>query len=87
MLILCIIRLLGPFAKYGSLLVELCVLHGTHYCDTTGETDWVRDMIIQHDNQAKLSGARIVHFCGHDCIPWDLLGEKRSIQRSKCYRI
>ena len=21
---------------------------------------------------AVASGARIVHFCGHDCIPWDL---------------
>ena len=21
---------------------------------------------------AVMSGARIVHFCGHDCIPWDL---------------
>jgi hypothetical protein len=48
---------------------------GTHYCDITGETDWVRDMIDKHDAAAKASGARIVHFCGHDCVPWDLAGD------------
>ena len=62
----------GPFAVYGSLLVELCARHGTDYCDITGETDWVRAMIDQHDGAARASGARIVHFCGHDCVPWDL---------------
>jgi short subunit dehydrogenase-like uncharacterized protein len=32
-------------------------------------------MIDKYDNLAKESGARIVHFCGHDCIPWDLTGK------------
>jgi short subunit dehydrogenase-like uncharacterized protein len=30
-------------------------------------------MIDLYDELAKESGAKIVHFCGHDCIPWDLL--------------
>ena len=51
------------------------IVYGTDYCDITGETDWVRGMIDQHDTSAKASGARIVHFCGHDCVPWDLCGE------------
>lgn len=63
----------GPFGKYGSGLVEACAVNGTHYCDITGESDWVREMIDRYDDVAKISGARIVHFCGHDCIPWDLL--------------
>eukprot|EP00981_Chlorochromonas_danica_P011248 scaffold3825_cov179-Ochromonas_danica.AAC.5 len=50
----------------------LYVVHGTHYCDITGETDWVRKMIDQYDDVARVSGSRIVHFCGHDCVPWDL---------------
>ena len=69
----CVVTTAGPFDKYGSMLVESCALHGTHYCDITGETDWVRKMIDQFDDLARLSGARIVSFCGHDCIPWDLL--------------
>lgn len=48
------------------------LVHGTHYCDITGEVDWVREMIDQFDDVAKASGARLVSFCGHDCVPWDL---------------
>jgi short subunit dehydrogenase-like uncharacterized protein len=29
-------------------------------------------MIDKYDDVARASGARIVHFCGHDCVPWDL---------------
>eukprot|EP01035_Chromulina_nebulosa_P018353 gene18352-24046_t len=68
-----IITTVGPFAKYGSLLVRYCAAYGTHYCDTTGETDWVREMIDKYDDTARFTGARIVSFCGHDCVPWDLI--------------
>lgn len=67
-----VITTAGPFDKYGSDLVKLCAENGTHYCDITGETDWVRKMIDKHDSAARKTGARIVHFCGHDCVPWDL---------------
>eukprot|EP01038_Epipyxis_sp_PR26KG_P008390 gene8390-11347_t len=67
-----VITAAGPFSKYGSELVKICAVNGTHYCDITGETDWGREMIDKFDNIAKESGARIVHFCGHDCIPWDI---------------
>lgn len=62
----------GPFTKYGSDLVRLCAENGTHYCDITGEVDWVREMIENYDEAARKSGARIVHLCGHDSVPWDL---------------
>lgn len=62
----------GPFGRYGSKLVAACAKAGTDYCDITGESDWVREMIDAHDAAAEKSGARIVHFCGHDSVPWDL---------------
>lgn len=63
----------GPFSRYGSAVVQACVDAGCDYCDITGESQWVRDMIATHDNNARKSGSRIVHFCGHDCVPWDLM--------------
>lgn len=30
-------------------------------------------MIDKYDDKAKKTNARIVHFCGHDCVPWDLI--------------
>lgn len=67
-----VLSTVGPFALYGSPLVEACAAAGTHYCDITGESDWVREMIDRHDDTCRRTGARVVHFCGHDCVPWDL---------------
>jgi len=62
----------GPYALYGSVMVEACVKHGTHCCDLTGETPWMRKMIDQHQTAAEASGAKIVHTCGFDSIPSDI---------------
>ena len=62
----------GPYALYGDTLVKVCVETGTHYCDLTGEPQWIRKMQSQHEEAAKQSGARIVHCCGFDSIPSDL---------------
>ncbi|MGB5681868.1 MAG: saccharopine dehydrogenase NADP-binding domain-containing protein, partial [Polyangiales bacterium] len=67
-----IISTVGPYAKYGAELVAACVRNGTDYCDLTGETQFVAAMIDAHQEEAKKSGARIVHCCGYDSIPSDL---------------
>ena len=62
----------GPYAKYGSPLVEACVNNGVDYCDLTGEVQWIRRMIDQHHENAKAKGVKIVHCCGFDSIPSDM---------------
>ena len=62
----------GPYARYGSKLVEACARSGTDYCDLTGELPWMRRMLDAHQKTAEGSGARIVHSCGFDSIPSDL---------------
>jgi len=62
----------GPFARYGTPLVEACAAHGTDYCDITGEVQWIRGNVDRLHDQAVESGARIVHCCGFDSIPSDL---------------
>ena len=62
----------GPFARYGSELVAACAQAGTHYCDLTGEVQWMRRMIDAHHERAKQTGARIVQPCGFDSIPSDI---------------
>jgi short subunit dehydrogenase-like uncharacterized protein len=68
----CVATTAGPFALYGNSVVEFCAKYGTHYVDITGEVDWVKTMMLQWGSVAKESGARLVPFCGHDSIPWDL---------------
>lgn len=67
-----IISTVGPYAKYGSPLVDACVEHGTHYCDLAGEAQWIRQMIDRHHEAAVGSGSRIVHCCGFDSVPMDI---------------
>ena len=62
----------GPYALYGTSVVEACVEAGTDYCDLTGEVHWMAKMIQSYQEKAEASGARIVHTCGFDCIPFDL---------------
>jgi short subunit dehydrogenase-like uncharacterized protein len=67
-----VITTVGPYALYGSALVEACAEAGTHYCDLAGEVQWIRAMIDQHHRRAKETGARIVHCCGFDSVPMDI---------------
>ena len=62
----------GPFARYGSLLVQACVEQGAHYTDITGENHWVRDLIDKHHEEAASKGIRIIPSCGYDSIPSDI---------------
>lgn len=62
----------GPYAKYGTPVVEACVTNGTDYCDLTGEVQWMQRVIGEFEQKARDTGARIVHTCGFDCIPSDL---------------
>ena len=62
----------GPYAKYGSKLVEICVKHKTDYCDLTGEVQWMKKMIDEHHDAASANGTRIVHTCGFDSVPSDM---------------
>lgn len=62
----------GPYAKYGALLVDACAVAGTHYCDLSGETHFVRQSMEANLTKAQETGACIVHCCGFDSIPSDI---------------
>ena len=62
----------GPYIRYGEPLVAACARHGRGYLDLTGEPEFVDLMYARHHAQAVESGARIVHACGFDSIPYDL---------------
>ena len=62
----------GPYAKYGSNLVEACIESNIHYCDLAGEVQWMYKMINRHHESAKINGSKIVHTCGFDSIPSDM---------------
>lgn len=62
----------GPFTQRGEPLVAACAEAGTDYVDLTGEPEFVDLMYLRHHERAAATGARLVHGCGFDSIPYDL---------------
>jgi short subunit dehydrogenase-like uncharacterized protein len=67
-----VVTTVGPYQLYGSDLVAACAEAGTDYLDLSGEPNWMAETIGKYDAQAKASGARILHSCGFDSIPFEL---------------
>lgn len=67
-----VINCAGPFAAYGTNVVEACATGGADYVDITGEVEWAGEMRRQFGDLAGKSGSRIISFCGFDSIPSDL---------------
>ena len=67
-----VITTVGPYIRYGEPLVAACAAAGTDYVDLTGEPEFVDRMWLEYHEQAAHSGARLVHSCGFDSIPYDL---------------
>ncbi len=67
-----VITTVGPYINYGEPLVAACAGAGTHYVDLTGEPLFVDLMWLRHHETAERTGAKIVHSCGFDSIPYDL---------------
>ncbi len=67
-----VITTVGPYIRYGEPLVAACAAAGTDYVDLTGEPEFVDRMWLGYHERAQASGARLVHSCGFDSIPYDL---------------
>ena len=67
-----VISTVGPYLLYGEPVVAACAAAGTDYVDLTGESEFVDLMYLRYHAVARESGARLVHSCGFDSIPYDL---------------
>ncbi|MDQ6815873.1 MAG: saccharopine dehydrogenase NADP-binding domain-containing protein [Actinomycetota bacterium] len=67
-----LITTVGPYLKYGEPAVAACAEAGTDYVDLTGEPEFVDSMWLRYHERARETGARLVHSCGFDSIPYDL---------------
>ncbi len=67
-----LITTVGPYIRYGEPLVAACATAGIDYVDLTGEPEFVDRMWLGYHEEAVATGARLVHSCGFDSIPYDL---------------
>jgi short subunit dehydrogenase-like uncharacterized protein len=62
----------GPYLFHGEPLAAACAEAGTDYLDLTGEPEFVDRVFLAHHGTAVRTGARLVHACGFDSVPYDL---------------
>jgi short subunit dehydrogenase-like uncharacterized protein len=67
-----VLTTVGPYIRYGELLVQACIEARTDYVDITGEPEFVNLLLDRYDEAARQQGVRIVNCCGFDSIPHDL---------------
>jgi len=67
-----LITTVGPYLQHGEAAVKACAEAGIAYVDLTGEPEFVDRMWLKYHAIAEASGAKIVHACGFDSIPYDL---------------
>ncbi len=83
-----VITVVGPYAIHGTPLLRACAEAGTHYCDLTGEPQWMASVYETISPIAESTGARLVHCCGYDSIPSDLgvlAAQQTMMSRHDCY--
>ncbi|OQU99243.1 hypothetical protein CLAIMM_04905 isoform 2 [Cladophialophora immunda] len=68
-----LLNAVGPYHLYSTPVVEACAQQGTHYLDVTGETPWVRDIIVKYEDTAKRTGAIMIPEVGVESAPSDLV--------------
>lgn len=66
-----VITTVGPYVLYGEAVARACAEQGTHYCDLTGEPEFVSNLITRYHELAKANGCALVSSCGFDSIPHD----------------
>ena len=67
-----LISTVGPYVALGEPAVKAAAEAGIAYVDLTGEPEFVDAMWLKYHAVAQETGARLVHACGFDSIPYDL---------------
>lgn len=67
-----LITTVGPYVRHGEPAVKAAAEAGIAYVDLTGEPEFVDRMWLKYHAVAQETGARIIHACGFDSIPYDL---------------
>lgn len=67
-----LVTTVGPYLQHGEPAVKAAAEAGIAYVDLTGEPEFVDRMWLKYDSVARQTGARLIHACGFDSIPYDL---------------
>lgn len=67
-----VLNMAGPFRRLGDPIVTACIEHAAHYCDISGETARIHDLIDRQQDAALRVRVKVVCFGGASSTPADL---------------
>lgn len=67
-----LISTVGPYLTYGAPVVQAAAEAGITYLDLTGEPQFVDQTWLAVHDLARETGAKLIHACGFDSVPYDL---------------
>ncbi len=67
-----VLNLAGPYTRLAPPVIAVCLDHGAHYVDLTGEAPLAHRTDLLHDD-ARAAGVAIVHTAGFEALPADIL--------------
>lgn len=67
-----LVTTVGPYLEYGMPVARAAAEAGIAYLDLTGEPAFVDQVWLELHDVARATGARLVHACGFDSVPYDL---------------
>ncbi len=66
-----VVTTVGPYIFHGEGVARACAEQGTHYCDLSGEPEFVNNLITRYHGLARENGCALINSCGFDSIPYD----------------
>lgn len=67
-----LVTTVGPYLEHGMPVARAAAEAGITYLDLTGEPAFVDQVWLELNDIARATGARLVHACGFDSVPYDL---------------
>ena len=79
----------GPFAEVGELTVAAAIASGSHYIDSTGESDFMAQTYRRHDAAAREKGLVVMNSCAFEYVFGDCAVELAldAFPRAKSLRV
>lgn len=69
-----LVSTVGPFERYGEPAVRAAIAAGAHYLDSTGESQFIRQIFERHGPEARAAGCALLTAFGYDYVPGNLAG-------------
>jgi short subunit dehydrogenase-like uncharacterized protein len=69
-----LVSTVGPFVRWGAPAVQAAIAGGASYLDSTGETEFIREVFERYGPGAEAAGCGLLTAAGYDWIPGNLAG-------------